>query len=360
MPIQKIKSGRVITLPVENFVGSKGEIFFDEDTGILRLGDGVTPGGHILNYGGGTGTYILVTATTTRLGGIKIGSGLVTAGDGTVSAVATSTYVLTTASNTILGGIKVGSGLTIDGYSGILSTSFDGNYNSLTNLPTIPTDINQLTDSNGLLHPGLEISQIELNGDITHSYSNINAIRFDTDSGFDVTDLGGGAVKVGMNSTFKTWKVNGQDDLVAQGLDTIEFIAGVGIDISTDPLANPKSITFTATSTYALTTASSTVLGGIKVGNNLSITPDGTLNANTTTGTANAFRTIKVEGQTDIVASSEDTVEFVGGNGITIHTDPGAAPNKTVTFYANMSPNLDGGFPDTFYGGVLAMDGGGP
>ena len=87
MPIQKIKSGRVITLPVENFVGSKGEIFFDEDTGILRLGDGVTPGGHILNYGGGTGTYILVTATTTRLGGIKIGSGLVTAGDGTVSAI---------------------------------------------------------------------------------------------------------------------------------------------------------------------------------------------------------------------------------------------------------------------------------
>ena len=65
-------------------------------------------------------------------------------------------------------------------------------------------------------------------------YSNINTLRFDADSGFDVTDLSNGVVKVGMNSTFKTWKVSGQDDLVASGLDSITFVAGNNMDISTN------------------------------------------------------------------------------------------------------------------------------
>jgi hypothetical protein len=227
--------------------------------------------------------YALPTASSTVLGGVKVGTGLeinngilsVTGGGGS--------YTLPTASNTVLGGIKVGSGLSIDG-SGSLSTSFDGNYNSLSNLPdlsvyqlattafdgnynslsnlptlfdgnynslsnlpTIPADISDLSDINGLLHPGLEISQIEIDGTVTHSYSNISTIRFDTDSGFDVTDLGSGAVKIGMNSTFKTWKVDGQADLVATGLDTIRFAAGSGIIIETDPIASPKTITFSTT-----------------------------------------------------------------------------------------------------------------
>jgi hypothetical protein len=86
MPIQKIKSGRVITVPVDKFIGSKGEIFFDEDVGQLRLGDGFTPGGHILNYGGGGGSYSLPPATTSTLGGIKVGSNLTITSDGTLNA----------------------------------------------------------------------------------------------------------------------------------------------------------------------------------------------------------------------------------------------------------------------------------
>jgi hypothetical protein len=52
-----------------------------------------------------------------------------------------------------------------------------------------------------------------------------------------------------MNSTFKTWKVDGQSDLVAQGLDTIRFIAGNGMTIQTDPVAATKTITFSAITT---------------------------------------------------------------------------------------------------------------
>jgi len=74
----------------------------------------------------------------------------------------------------------------------------------------------------------------------------VNAIRFDTDSGFDVTDLGAGEVKIGMNSTFKFWEVAGQDPLIAVGLDHIEFIPGNNITITLDPNSPTQSIRFDA------------------------------------------------------------------------------------------------------------------
>lgn len=90
----------------------------------------------------------------------------------------------------------------------------------------------------------LNVSTIQ--GDVAGTeYSNINTLRFDADSGFDVTDLSNGVVKVGMNSTFKTWKVDGQDDLVASGLDSVTFVAGNNMDISTNTTAGgEKQIIF--------------------------------------------------------------------------------------------------------------------
>lgn len=74
----------------------------------------------------------------------------------------------------------------------------------------------------------------------------VSALRFDTESGFDLVDNGDGEVIVKMNSTFKTWKVEGQEDLVAVGLDTMRFIAGTGIKIETDPTfdSTEQAITF--------------------------------------------------------------------------------------------------------------------
>ena len=59
------------------------------------------------------GVYLktLPIASTTTLGGVKIGSGLTVAEDGTISAAAA--YTLPTASSTVKGGIKVGTGLTM-------------------------------------------------------------------------------------------------------------------------------------------------------------------------------------------------------------------------------------------------------
>ena len=50
-----------------------------------------------------------------------------------------------------------------------------------------------------------------------------------------------------MNSTFKTIQVDGQDDLVAIGLDTLELVAGNNISLTTDASTVPKSLTISAT-----------------------------------------------------------------------------------------------------------------
>lgn len=75
----------------------------------------------------------------------------------------------------------------------------------------------------------------------------IERLAFDTDSGFDVTDIGNATAKIGMNSTFKCWNVNGSPGLVAVGLDTVNFIAGSGINITSDNTLVPKTFTISST-----------------------------------------------------------------------------------------------------------------
>lgn len=122
-----------------------------------------------------------------------------------------------------------GTGITtsMDASGKITIDGFSGSYNDLVNKPSF------------------RVSLINPTGTITEETTNVTALRFDTESAFDLTDLGNGEVKVQMNSTFKTWKVDGQQDLVATGLDTVEFVAGPGVSIETNPTAQVKSITFT-------------------------------------------------------------------------------------------------------------------
>ena len=89
----------------------------------------------------------------------------------------------------------------------------------------------------------LEISEINSANSLTNTVTNVTAIRFDKDTGFNVTDLGAGEVKVSLGSAFKTWKVEGQEDVVAVGEDTIELKAGSGVTLTTNPTAPTKFIT---------------------------------------------------------------------------------------------------------------------
>jgi hypothetical protein len=82
---------------------------------------------------------------------------------------------------------------------------------------------------------------------VSKSIADVRTIQFDEDSGFDLIDRANGIARVQMNSTFKTWNVDGQANLVASGLDVVRFVAGSGISISTNANASPQEIRFDAT-----------------------------------------------------------------------------------------------------------------
>lgn len=85
------------------------------------------------------------------------------------------------------------------------------------------------------------------------------------------------------------------------------------------------------TGTYTLPTASATVLGGVKVGSNLTIAGDGTLAAQTG-ASVNCFSTIQVSGQNNVVAdSNNDTLTFAAGTNVTLATN---ASSDTITINA--------------------------
>lgn len=84
------------------------------------------------------------------------------------------------------------------------------------------------------------------NSTVVNTFSNINTIQFDADSGMAVVDESNNTVTIQLNSTFKYWNIDGSPGLEAAGLDTVNFIAGSGITISANNNASPKSITFTS------------------------------------------------------------------------------------------------------------------
>ena len=250
--IRKIKAGLVNKTTINTFIGEVGNIFFNPDTGELRLSDGITPGGIPLGGGGGGGATIfrqLFDTPSTYIGSegyfVKVkldASGLEfvdqTVFDGDynnlINTPDLSIYQLI--SNAFSGS-----------YNDLTDkpTLFSGDYNDLTNLPTLFSgSYNDLTDKPTPLSVGV----VDTNNTLLSNTTDVTAIRFDTDSGFDVVDLGSGIVKVQMNSTFKTWKSAGSQDLVATGLDVVEFVAGAGINIALDPNGSPyQTITLSAT-----------------------------------------------------------------------------------------------------------------
>jgi hypothetical protein len=101
----------------------------------------------------------------------------------------------------------------------------------------------QLSNINGNL---LTVSNWSAGNVITNSIPNIGALRFNNSSGISVSDLGNNEALVTLGSSFKTWEVAGQANLVAVGEDVVEFVAGNGIVITTNAISYPQQIKFTS------------------------------------------------------------------------------------------------------------------
>jgi len=219
MPIRKIEAGRLITVASKDWVGPVGTIWYDEVLGDLRIGDGYTPGGRVLQLGGGgPGGYGATGPQGPSGSAGPQGPQGVQGGYGATGPQGPSGSAGPQGPQGVQGDIGA------TGPQGPIGSAG----------PQGPQGDNAQ----------FQISEISIDNTFSNTVTNITAIRFDTDSGFAVTDLGAGEVKIAMNSTFKYWEVDGQQTLIAQGLDHVRFIAGPGINITTNTTGTTKSIQF--------------------------------------------------------------------------------------------------------------------
>ena len=182
-----------------------------------------------------------------------------------------------------------------------------------------------------------------------HDHANKTVLdKFGESSGqptYDGNPIGGTA------DAYKTVTV-GATDIVASGEDKLTLIAGNNVTLSADPSA--KSVTINSTgggggggavnNAYKNVTVGSTTLTAsgedtliLEAGSNVTLTSDPSTKKVTIAaaggggGAGDAYKTVKV-GSTNIVASGEDTIEFVAGSNITLTPD---ASNKRVTITAS-------------------------
>ena len=189
--------------------------------------------------------YSLPIASSSTLGGVKIGSGLTIAEDGTISAAAA--YTLPTASSSVKGGIKVGTGLT-------MSSETLNHSNSIT-AKTAYGSTATMASANGGKIVVTDV-KYDAQGHITGSTDRTITLSQTT---YTLAGLvGSTAIGTATNPIY--W----------DGSKFAKTTYTLGASV-------PSDAKFTDT-VYTLPTASSSTLGGIKLGTGLTAAADGTVN----------------------------------------------------------------------------------
>jgi len=110
MPVRKLVSA-YLKYDFDTYVGHKGEIFLNLDTGEFRISDGVSPGG--------LPTSVAPIASDEILGVIKAGAGVSISEDGTLN-VDTSSIQVDPATRESLGIVQIGDNINVDN-NGVIS-----------------------------------------------------------------------------------------------------------------------------------------------------------------------------------------------------------------------------------------------
>ena len=152
---------------------------------------------------------------------------------------------------------------------------------------------------------------------------------------------------------FQNIAVSGQTTVAPDSTtDTLTFAAGSNITITTDASTDTVTIASTDTNTQLTQEQVEDFVNGVIVaGANITKTYDdnaGTLTIAATGGAANAFSTLAVAGQSNVVADSDtDTLTLAAGTGMTLTTD---ASTDTITFAS--TGGSAGSMPVTLSGGT--------
>lgn len=187
----------------------------------------------------------------------------------------------------------------------------------------------------------LSVSEANANaGNIGNTTSNVSGLLFDRDSGFSVSNVGNGNVLIQLGSTFKTWVVDGQPNLVAQGEDTVQFIAGNNLVITTSNTPNPPSQPYKF----------------IRFDADIGILSNGTSNISIPTANGNINFSSNGVANVLVVTSSGANVSNIGANNVSIigngnvlafQNDSGnkvqiAVPNTIANNITFIAPNTTG------------------
>lgn len=164
------------------------------------------------------------------------------------------------------------------------------------------------------------IGTVDVSNNYTNVLSNVQRFAFDSDSGFAVSDLGGGTAKIAMNSTFKYWDVNGAPGLIACGLDTVNFAAGCNISISANNESAPKTLTITGPT--------------ISAGNNIAIGTSG--NTLTICGTS-----VTCPGGTSGQVQYNNGTSFAGASGLTYDSTACSVGMTKITVPQNQNLQIN-------------------
>lgn len=174
--------------------------------------------------------YTLPTASASTLGGVKIGSGI-SISSGVISATYSS-----------VGAAAASHTHTASQVTGLATVATSGSYNDLTNKPSIPSLSGYATQS------------------WVTSQGYLTSIPAATSSAY-------GGIQIGYTTSGKNYAVqlsNGKAYVNVPWTDTnTTYSAGTNISIS--------GTTINCTYSYTLPTASSSVLGGVKVGSNITL-----------------------------------------------------------------------------------------
>ena len=163
-----------------------------------------------------------------------------------------ATVTLPTSTGTLL--LTDGSGANLTGLTGASA----GTYGDANNSASITVDadgrITGISQASINAGSALTVKEVASQGGATNvTVSNVSEIRFNNGGGFNVTDEGSGVAFVDLGSSFKTWFIDGQEDLIAVGEDSLQIIAGTGIAVTTKSVATgvgtglSKALTITAT-----------------------------------------------------------------------------------------------------------------
>ena len=348
--VRKIKAG-LVKISVNEFVGEDGNLFFDIDDGILRLSDGVTPGGIPLSNGGegGASTFRQLLDTPNTF-----------AGSG-------GRFVKVNPQASALEFVDV--------------SIFDGNYNNLTNKPTLfnpslvttslvpqtNAAIDLGTNTNKWRDLYLSGTTISLGDAVIRSVegtvelpvnAKINGRKIATDvKELDDVDnlLSGGGVTSYNDLTDRPTLFSGSyTDLTNKPTlftgsyndltNKPTLFSGSYTDLTNKPtiptdVSNLTDNTNLLGGNYVLPTASATVKGGVKIGSGLSMSETGVVSVTSVPGESTSpIRTFNIIGEFSapllgkaiFVPAQSDTIRSV------ILTNSSIVPNDLmVGLYRN-------------------------